>query len=228
MSTIFSTALAKGRSNLTVNESKEIMSQFGLPINKSALVKSVDEIPTVCEKLSFPLVMKIVSPDILHKTDVGGVLLHLLSTQEVINSFSSMVDSIKKKFPSYTIDGVLLEEEVPEGIEFIAGIVNDPTFGHCLMFGLGGIFVEVFNDISFRLVPTSKKEIEQMISEIKFSKVLSGVRGKEINKSLIIDLLYQLSTFTEQNSEHISEIDLNPIIVTADMAVIVDARIILK
>lgn len=228
MSTMFSTALAQGRSTLTVSESKEIMAQFGLPINKSDFVKSIDEISSVCKNLSFPLVMKIVSPDILHKTDVGGVLLHLNSIQEVINGFSTMTDSIKKKFPSYTINGVLLEEEIPEGVELIAGVVDDPTFGHCLMFGLGGIFVEVFNDITFRMIPVSKSEIEQMIKEIKFSKVLSGVRGKNFNVTKIVDLLVQLSIFTEENSNFISEIDLNPIIVTDRQAVIVDARILLK
>lgn len=213
---------------LTVNESKEILSQYGFPFNKSVFVSNEQDISQACQNLSFPLVMKIVSPQIVHKTDVGGVILHLNSVQEVSSAFSSLMTSLHQKFPDYELQGVVLEEEVPEGIELIAGVVNDPSFGHCLMFGLGGIFVELIQDISFRLIPASQQDIESMLDEIKFSKILDGIRGITVNRTQLINVLTKLSAFTFEQQDNIAEIDLNPVIATMNKIVIVDARIVLK
>lgn len=228
MSNLFSNYLENDHFILTVNESKDILSKYGFPVNKSVFISNKDQIQTACENLTFPLVIKIVSPQITHKTDVGGVLLNLTNTQDVISGFISMTTSLKVKFPNYDIQGVLLEEQIPDGIELIAGVVNDPTFGQCLMFGLGGIFVELLKDVSFRLIPATKLEIESMISEIKFAKILNGLRGKKVNKKELIATLLKLSNFIEENSKFISETDLNPIIITDERVVVVDARIILR
>ena len=228
MSNLFSNYLENDHFILTVNESKDILSKYGFPVNKSVFISNKDQIQTACENLTFPLVIKIVSPQITHKTDVGGVLLNLTNTQDVISGFISMTTSLKEKFPNYDIQGVLLEEQIPDGIELIAGVVNDPTFGQCLMFGLGGIFVELLKDVSFRLIPATKLEIESMISEIKFAKILNGLRGKKVNKKELIATLLKLSNFVDENSKFISETDLNPIIITDERVVVVDARIILR
>ncbi len=228
MSNLFSNYLENDHFILTVNESKDILSKYGFPVNKSVFISNKDQIQTACENLTFPLVIKIVSPQITHKTDVGGVLLNLTNTQDVISGFISMTTSLKVKFPNYDIQGVLLEEQIPDGIELIAGVVNDPTFGQCLMFGLGGIFVELLKDVSFRLIPATKLEIESMINEIKFAKILNGLRGKKVNKKELIATLLKLSNFIEENSKFISETDLNPIIITDERVVVVDARIILR
>ena len=228
MHQIFSSALDQGRLALTVNESKIILGDYGFSVNKSILVGNEQEISAVCERLTFPLAMKIVSPQIIHKTDVGGVILNLTNVQEVSSNFTTLIKSMKARFPDYTINGVLLEEQIPQGIEFIAGVVNDEVFGQCLMFGLGGIFVELVKDISFRLIPASEKEIDSMVKEIKFSKVLDGVRGTKLSKDQLLATLSKLSQFVVEHVNVISEIDLNPIIVTNDRVVIVDARIILK
>lgn len=228
MDSIFSSALQQGRSALTVNESKVILADYGFSVNKSLLVSSEQDIPAICQQLTFPVAMKIVSPQIIHKTDVGGVILNLQNVEEVTTNFVALTHSIKAKFPDYTIDGVLLEEQVPQGIEFIAGVVNDKIFGQCLMFGLGGIFVELVKDTSFRLIPASEQDIDSMIHEIKFAKILEGVRGTRVPTGQLITTLAKLSQFVSDHKDVISEIDLNPIIATSDRIIIVDARIILK
>ena len=228
MHSIFSSALQQGRSALTVNESKEVLTEYGFSVNKSLMVTDEHDIPAICQDLTFPVAMKIVSPQIIHKTDVGGVILNLQNVEEVTTNFVALIRSIKAKFPDYTINGVLLEEQVPQGLELIAGVVNDKVFGQCLMFGLGGIFVELVKDTSFRLIPASTQDIDSMIHEIKFSKILDGVRGTKVDKQQLISTLTKLSQFVADQPDVISEIDLNPIIVTTDRVVIVDARIILK
>ena len=228
MNSLFSSVLKEGRVALTVNESKRILADYGFSINKSLLLSSEQDIPSVCDQLIFPVAMKIVSPQIIHKTDVGGVVLNLNSVQDVTTKFLAMTSSIRSRFPDYTIDGVLLEEQVPQGFEFIAGVVNDKVFGQCLMFGLGGIFVELVKDTSFRLIPASLADISNMVQEIKFSNILNGVRGMKVDKDQLIATLFKLSQFVSDNTDVISEIDLNPIIATNDRIVIVDARIILK
>ena len=228
MSSLLPALLSSGRKILTVSESKEVLTKYGLPFNKSVFVSVADDIPVLCKDLLFPVVMKIVSPQIIHKTDVGGVILHLSSLDEVISAFTNLMASLKVKFPSYDLQGVLIEEEIPEGLELIAGVVNDPTFGHCLMFGIGGIFVEALNDVSFRLIPASRSDIESMVSELRFSKLLSGLRGNSVNLDQLYVILAKLSSFSAEYADQISEIDLNPIIATQNQLVIVDARIILK
>jgi hypothetical protein len=228
MNSIISSALNEGRFVLNVEESKQILIENDFPVSKSVFVTDKKQITDYCTNLSFPLVMKIVSPDIIHKTDVGGVVLNLSSLDEVIKKYEFLLDSITSKFPNYTIKGVILEEQVQNGIELIGGVVNDATFGHCLMFGLGGIFVEVLKDTSFRLIPCTKSDIESMISEIKFSKILEGVRGKSVNNSKLINVLFKLSSLIDEHANLFSEVDLNPIIAYGENIIITDARIILK
>ena len=189
MLSLMDNILKTGRTVLTVDESKELLFQYGFPVNKSVLITSSDQIEQASKPLHYPLVMKIVSPQIIHKTDVGGVILNLQTLNQVISSFNSITSSLKEKFPNYEITGVVLEEQVPDGLEFIAGAVNDKIFGHCLMLGLGGIFVELVNDISFRLIPASKTDVVSMTDEIKFGKILDGIRGKTFYKKLFHEIL---------------------------------------
>lgn len=230
MISIFEKVLKENRKILTVAESKEVLSSIGIPINITLTVKNLVEARNAINdnKVAFPIVMKILSPQIVHKTDVGGVVLNIDSLEKLEAEFISMMDRVKQKRPDATIDGVVLEEQVSGGTEVIIGTVNDPTFGPVLMFGLGGVFVEVLRDVSFRLIPLSQKDAETIITDIKAKKILEGVRGNPpVDKAALVDIILKVSKLVEDNPQ-IAEIDLNPTLALASGAKAVDGRIILK
>ena len=227
---IFEKVLKEDRKILTVAESKEVLSSIGIPINITLAVKNLEEAKNVIDskKITFPIVMKILSPQIVHKTDVGGVVLNIDSVEKLEIEYHAMMVRVKEKRPEAIIDGVVLEEQVSGGTEVIIGTVNDPTFGPVLMFGLGGVFVEVLRDVSFRLIPLSQKDAETIITDIKAKKILEGVRGNPpVDKSALVDIILKVSKLVENNPE-IAEIDLNPTLAMASGAKAVDGRIILK
>jgi acyl-CoA synthetase (NDP forming) len=216
------------RACLTEIESKELLAQAGVPVVETRLARTKKEAISIAKELGFPVVLKIASPDIIHKSDAGGVKLGLKNATEVGRAYRQIMDLVKQREPQATIYGVSVQRMIQPGIEVIMGMSKDAQFGPVLMFGLGGVFVEVLKDVSFRIVPITRRDARQMIEEIKGYPVLKGYRGQEpANIEALEDMLLKLSHFVEQ-SPQIKELDLNPIFAYPDGAVAVDARIILE
>lgn len=225
---IIGTARKEGRSYLTELESKQILKEAGVNTTEIRLARSKEEAISQSKEIGFPVAMKIVSPDVLHKTDAGGVKLNLNSEEEVAKAFDDIISSIKQHEPTAKIDGVAVQNMARPGTEVIIGMHKDPQFGPVLMFGLGGILVEVLKDVSFRIVPLTKRDAQEMIREIKGYPILEGYRGQEpANIGVLEDLLLKVSDFVEQRPE-MKELDINPIFAYSDGAVAVDARVILE
>jgi acyl-CoA synthetase (NDP forming) len=225
---VIESARREGRAWLTEIESKELLAQAGLPVVETRLARTKQEAISIAKELGFPVVLKIASPDIVHKSDAGGVKLGLKNATEVGRAYREIMDLVKQGEPQATIYGVSVQRMIRPGIEVIMGMSKDAQFGPVLMFGLGGVFVEVLKDVSFRIVPITRRDARQMIEEIKAYPVLKGYRGREpANIEALEDMLLKLSHFVEQ-SPQIRELDLNPIFAHRDGAVAVDARIIME
>jgi acetate---CoA ligase (ADP-forming) subunit beta len=225
---IISTAKKEGRTALTEIESKKILTGAGIDCTEIKLAKTGKEAITAAKKFGFPVVLKIMSPDILHKTDVGGVKLNLNNEEEVGKAFDEIISAAKKHNPKAKIDGVSVQPMARSGIEVIIGMNKDLQFGPVLMFGLGGILVEVLKDVSFRIVPLTRRDAREMIKEIKGYPILEGYRGHEpANIKILEDILLKVSEFVE-NQPEIKELDINPIFAYRDGALALDARIILE
>ena len=216
-----------GKRSLLETEAKELLREYGIPVPDFKLIKSKEEISGIGESIGYPLVMKIVSPDIIHKSDAGGVKLNIKDEKEAKLAYQEIISKAKTYNKEAQIFGVITYSMIPKATEIIIGMMQDPHFGPVIMFGLGGIFVEVLKDISFRVLPIEERDAEEMISEIKGYKILKGVRGegpKDIEA--IKNLLLKISQLTLENPE-ISEIDLNPVFVFEKGLQVVDARMIL-
>jgi acyl-CoA synthetase (NDP forming) len=173
-------------------------------------------------------VLKISSPDVVHKSDSGGVKLGLANATQVGKAYNEIISSVKKAYPKAQIEGVSVQSMAPPGVEVIVGMSKDPQFGPVLMFGLGGILVEVLKDVSFRIVPVTARDAREMIKEIKGYPLLEGYRGQRPASIPALEkLIVKVSQFIEKNPQ-IKELDLNPIFAYHDKAVAVDARIILE
>lgn len=220
-------ARSQGRTVLTEIESKQVLAEAGIPVAMAQLAKSADEAAQLAGKAGFPAVLKIVSPEITHKSDIGGVKVGLASAAEVRQAFGDIVAAAKKAEPKARIDGVAVQKMAPAGTEVIVGMSKDPQFGPVLMFGLGGIFVEVLKDVAFRIVPLEPRDARQMVREIKGFPVLEGVRGQlAADVAALEKLILKLSEFVEAHPE-IEELDLNPVFAYADGCIAVDARIVI-
>ena len=217
----------KEKRSLLETEAKELLKEYGIPVPDFKLIKSKDEIAGLAKEINFPLVMKIVSSDIIHKTDAGGVKVGIKTEKEARIAYQEIIFEAKKYNKKAKISGVIVYPMVSQGTEIIIGIMKDPHFGPVIMFGLGGIFVEVLKDISFRILPIEERDAEEMINEIKGSKILKGARGegpKDIKA--IKNLLLKISQLALENPE-ISEIDLNPVFIFEKGLQVIDARMIL-
>jgi acyl-CoA synthetase (NDP forming) len=215
----------EGRSQLTEVESKNLLSEAGIPVTETKLARNKKEVLSICKETGFPVALKIVSPNIIHKSDAGGVKLDLKNSTQVNKAYGDMLESIKKKFPQAHIEGVSVQRMASSGVEVIVGMSKDPQFGPLLMFGLGGVLVEVLKDVSFRIVPVSKEDAREMIAGIKGYPLLKGYRGQEpVDIPFLEELIVKVSEFVEKNPE-VTELDLNPIFAYRDGAVAVDARI---
>ena len=220
-------ARAQGRTLLTEIEAKQMLEDAGVRVSPARLAKTADEAASLAEKLGFPVVLKVVSQQITHKSDVGGVELNLASAADVRAAYDRIVASAKEHAPNATIDGVAVQRMEPAGIEVIVGMTKDPQFGPVLMFGLGGVLVEVLKDVAFRVVPINERDARQMIHEIKGYPLLEGYRGHDpADVAKLEQLLLKLSSFVEQHPE-VAELDLNPVFAYKDDAIAVDARIVL-
>jgi acetyltransferase len=224
---IFAAARKEQRSNLLETESRNILRDYGLSLPAAELVCSAVEVNQAAAKMPYPLAMKIVCPDIIHKSDAGGIKLNLKNEKEALGAFEEIVANACKKTSRDRILGTLVSPMVADGQECIIGMIRDPQFGPVIMFGLGGIFVEVLKDVSFRIAPLADEDIEDMIKDIKGYKILTGIRGeKPKDIDAIKNIIARLSEIAMDNPE-INEIDLNPVIVHENGASIVDSRIIL-
>ncbi len=220
-------AKSQGRTVLTEIESKQVLEEAGVPTVRARLARTAQEAARTGAEIGFPVALKIVSPDITHKSDVGGVRLGLESPEEVEAAFQEIVAAVKERQPDARVEGVAVQAMARPGIEVIVGMSKDPQFGPVLMFGLGGILVEVLKDVAFRIVPLEPRDARQMIREIKGFPVLQGFRGQEpADLDALEKLLLRLSAFVEAHPE-VEELDLNPVFAYEDGAVAVDARIVL-
>jgi acyl-CoA synthetase (NDP forming) len=220
--------MAKSQNLLTEIESKELLKKAGIPVVEAKLARSKKEAISLSREMGFPVVLKISSSDVVHKSDSGGVKLGLTNATQVGKAYSQIMSSVKQAYPEARIEGVSVQTMAPSGVEVIVGMSKDPQFGPVLMFGLGGILVEVLKDVSFRIVPVTERDAREMIREIKGYPVLDGYRGqKPASIPALEKLIVKVSQFVENNPQ-IRELDLNPIFAYSDKAVAVDARIILE
>jgi acetate---CoA ligase (ADP-forming) subunit beta len=219
---------SQGRVLLTEIEAKQVIKEIGINTVETRLAKSQKEAAAIGSDIGFPIVLKIASPDITHKTDAGGVKVGLKNAAEVKKAYGEIMASVRQKYPDAKIEGVSVQSMARPGIEIIIGMFKDAQFGPVIMFGLGGIFVEVLKDVSFRLIPILKRDAEEMIKEIKGYALLQGYRGQEpAHIPSLVDILLKVSSLVEKTPE-IKEIDLNPVFAYKDSALAVDARIVLE
>jgi acyl-CoA synthetase (NDP forming) len=225
---ILAKARKQGRTLLTEIESKEIVREAGINVTEIRLAASEEEAITASKEFGFPVVLKIASPDIVHKSDIGGVKVGLSDVIQVGEAYREIMNAVKQRSPEATIEGVSVQRMARPGVEVIIGMTKDPQFGPVLMFGLGGILVEILKDVSFRITPLARRDAQEMIREVKGYPLLEGYRGQEpANIPFLEDMLLKVSDFVEQTSE-IKELDLNPIFAYKDGAIAVDARIVLE
>ena len=218
----------KEKRSLLETEAKELLKEYGIPVPDFKLIKSEDEIARLAKEINFPIVMKIVSPDIIHKTDARGVKVGVKDEEEARMTYQEIISKAIKYNKKASISGVIAYTMVPQGTEIIIGMMKDPHFGPVIMFGLGGIFVEVLKDISFRILPIEEIDAREMITEIKGYEILKGARGNPPRDIRAIEeVLMKVSKLTMENPE-INEIDLNPIFAFENGIQVVDARMILS
>ncbi|MGA7042873.1 MAG: acetate--CoA ligase family protein, partial [Nitrososphaeraceae archaeon] len=225
---IFDTVIFRTEDKVITEESaKEILGYYGVKVPGYALVTNPDESVKKAKQLGFPLVGKIVSPQILHKTDVRGVKVGLNSELEVRETFDEMYNRLSTQF---NVKGMLLEKMVPKGVaELIVGLQNDPQFGPVIMLGLGGIYTEIFKDISFRVLPITKDDAVEMIESLKGKQILKGFRGSEpVNIDVLGDALVNIGNLGVDMAAYYESIDFNPVIVYPNDYMVVDAKIILQ
>ncbi len=225
---IITNAQKSNRFELTEIESKQILAAYKIPVTETLLAKTPDEATKIAEKLGFPVVLKIVSPDILHKTDAGGVKLNLHTGPEVREAFNQIITGAKKFKADAAIEGVAVQKMASPGVEVIVGTKEDHQFGPVILFGLGGVLVELIKDVSLRLTPITELDARKMLGELKTAHLLKGYRHyKPVKLDALVDILIRVSALVGENPA-IKELDLNPIFATPEGAVAVDARVILK
>jgi acetyl coenzyme A synthetase (ADP forming)-like protein len=224
---ILDSVKASGRTALTAPEGKQVCDAYGIAVPREAIAASAAEAASQAGSIGFPVVLKIVSPDILHKTEAGGVLVGLKSAGEVERGFATIIQNASKYNPKATVLGVQVQQMLPGGQEVIIGAVTDRAFGKLVAFGLGGILVEVLKDVTFRLAPTSHQDALSMLDGIAAADVLKGVRGADpVNREVLAAMIENVSRLVADFPE-ISEMDLNPVFATAQTAIAADVRIVL-
>lgn len=225
---IFDETMKTDHKVITEDVSKSILKSYGVKVPPYALAKTAAEAVKASKKIGFPLVMKIVSPQILHKTDAGGVKVGVANAKEVKTIFNQILKNVKKYDKKAEIKGVLLEKMVPKGVEMIVGLQVDPQFGPVIMAGLGGVMTEVFKDVAWRMLPITISDAKSMIEELKSSKLFKGFRGSApIDLNMLAQALVQIGKIGVDNASHVNSIDFNPIVVYPKSYFVVDAKIIL-
>ena len=215
----------EGRRQLLGTEAKEVMKAAGMDVPPFRVAKSIDEAVEAAGEIGYPVVMKVVSENIVHKTDIGGVLLDIDNEKEVVEGYEAILRNCKQYAPKANIRGVEIAKMVPDGVETIVGATTDLSFGKVLMFGLGGIYVEVLKDVAFRVAPVSRREISRMMREVNSYPLLLGVRGESRRDiDSVADAIYRIGILVNRFPE-ISELDINPLVVYEKGAKVLDARI---
>ena len=204
---------------LAENEVKDLLRSYHIPTTKYQLVQNEKDLDNL--SVRFPVALKVCSPKILHKTDVGGVRLNIQDKDELHKAFKEF----RRKFPT---EPLLIDQMAEKGVEIIVGLVQDPTFGLSIMCGIGGIFTDLYKDVSFRVVPIDEYNAKQMIEELKGKKLLEGFRGMKANKELVVDLVMKISKLGEDLMDRIDQMDLNPVFIYEKGICVVDAKLILK
>ena len=208
---------------LDFDKTTELLKKYKIPLSKSILCKKLDEALKYSKKIGFPVVLKISSTEIIHKSDIGAVKTNINNEAELEKAYEEIEKNVKKK--KAKIEGIILQKQIT-GKEIIIGGKKDPQFGPVIMFGLGGIFVEIFKDVSFRITPIDKESAKQMIEEIESYQILKGARGeKSVKIDSLIDIIVKISNMV-MKEDKIIELDFNPVIVNQKTAEIVDVRII--
>jgi len=222
-------ARKQGRVALDELAGKRLLASFGIPVPRSLAIPDAAGAAEACAKLNPPLVLKVVSPDILHKSDVGGVKVGLRTAGEIGEAIRTMM--LRPEIARARVDGFLLEEMAPAGQEVVIGGLRDPQFGPLVMVGLGGVFVEVMADVSFRICPITRLDAEEMLDELKGAPLLKGARGrKPASRAAILEALLKVGGaggLLMTHADEIAEADINPLIVSEHGAVAVDARFVL-
>ncbi|MGD0644246.1 MAG: acetate--CoA ligase family protein [Candidatus Bathyarchaeia archaeon] len=227
-SKIINQAKKEGRKVLLETEAKTICMEYDIPVPKFKLALNEKEAAKCADEIGYPIVLKIVSPDIIHKSDAGGVMVNLKNPAEVKNAYKKILENVKKYNGEAKIAGVLVQEMAPQSTEVIVGAIKDPQFGQTIMFGLGGIFVEILKDVNFRIAPLTIDDAKEMITELKAYPLLKGYRNTPpADIDAIVDILCNTSRLVMDNPE-IKELDLNPVMAYQKGAKTVDARIILE
>jgi acyl-CoA synthetase (NDP forming) len=225
---IFQKIRDKKRNALTEIEAKQLLQYLDIPIPDIYLAKTAEEAVNLATKIGFPVVLKIVSPEIIHKSDASGVVLNLESEEEVKYAYENIINGANQYDPYATIEGVSVQKMEKGGTEVIVGMNRDQNFGPVLLFGLGGVFVELLKDVSLRVLPIAEEDIEKMLTEIQGSKMLTGFRGqKPADLNAIKKIILKIAKAAERYPE-ISEMEINPILVKEDGmgAIALDARVI--
>lgn len=202
------------------HETKKLLSSFGITVNETHLVKNTDEALKAAEEVGYPVVLKVASEKIVHKSDVGGVILGVDGPEKLKEIFPRFMEEMKKLDPEAK---ATVQRQLPKGVELVVGTFEDESFGKVLMFGIGGIFVEVLKDVSFRLIPIEEKDAWEMLGEIKGKKLLEGTRGlPPVNKKALVELLLKVSEAAQKFN--IKQLDLNPVLGFEDKVMVVDGR----
>jgi acetate---CoA ligase (ADP-forming) len=219
---------SQNKSALGEAETRPLLAAYGIPVIQGSMASSPVDAANLAQNIGFPVVMKIVSPQILHKSDIGGIRLNLSSAQEVIEAYKQLFLDIHKKLPQAKLEGVLIEQMAPRGQEVIIGLKRDPGFGPLIMFGLGGVTVELFKDVAFRIAPVSTSEVLEMIYETRAGRLLTGFRGQpEVDLSAVVDCIQRLGQMALDFPE-IEEAEINPLLVFSKGkgAIALDGRVI--
>lgn len=224
---IIAQAKNEARALLTEVESKELLGKAGISIIATRLAATREEAIAISRQLGFPTVLKIASPDIVHKNDAGGVRLGLETAEQVGTAYDRIMAAARQAYPRARLQGVSVQRMAPPGLEVIIGMSQDAQFGPVVMFGLGGIWVEILKDVSFRIVPLTKTDATEMIREIKGYPLLAGYRNQPaVALDRLEEMILKIADFADANPDVI-EIDLNPVLAYNDDAIAVDARVIL-
>lgn len=220
-------ARSEGRTVLTEAESKELLAGLGIRTTQMRHAASREEAVAASREVGYPCVLKVASPDITHKSDAGGVKVGLADEAQVGDAYEAIMTSCRAAHPRAVLGGVTVQDMAPHGLEVIVGMATDPQFGPVLMFGLGGVWVEVLQDVSFKIAPLTRADARAAIGEIRAARLLEGYRGSDpVDKAALEDILLRVSEFVTATPE-VREMDLNPIFAYPDGAIAVDARVIL-
>jgi len=224
----YKTAKEENRPFLLENEAREVCEAYGISTPEGGFIKNKEEAISLARKIGYPVVLKVVSPQVIHKSEVGGVKVKINSDEELTKAYDDIVRSVKEHVPNAEIRGMLLTKMAGNGVETIVGLKRDPIFGPVVMFGIGGIFVEVYRDVTFRVCPVTERDAEEMFKEIKGHKLLEGFRGlPKANLDELKKIVLATCSLGVENPE-IESVDLNPTLVDEKKALALDTRIIIS